>query len=311
VIPVLLSGVGFGLGLWLVIRSRTARPSLADVAASMAEPGRPAGTAEAASRAQVKQRVAARVIEVLRVVGVDPRRREADLRICGRTSEREPISIDELVQGHVLAQLTATLVGLGFGVSFARTLGTAGVDLGVGLVAVLAFGGAAAGFLYPGLKLTERARDRRRTFKHAFSAYLDLVNVLMATGAGAETALRRAAGQGGGWAFAEIRAVLEAARRTRRPLDEAFKNLARELDVPELAKLGSAVTLVGTEGARIRDTLAAQADTLRAHQIAQVEADAESATERMTGPQVLMVIAFLLFVLFPAVTQVSSIGTAP
>jgi hypothetical protein len=31
----------------------------------------------------------------------------------------------------------------------------------------------------------------------------------------------------------------------------------------------------------------------------------------MTGPQVLMVIAFLLFVLFPAVTQVSSIGTAP
>lgn len=308
-IAVLLSGAGFGLGLWFVIRSRTVRPSLVEVAAAMAQPGSPAGTVEAASRAQVKQRVVARLIEILGLVGLDPRRRQADLRICGRTAEREPISVDELVQRHVVAQLTATLLGLGFGASLATTLGTAGVDLGVGLVAVLAFGGAVAGFLYPGMKLTERARDRRRTFKHAFSAYLDLVNVLMATGAGAETALRRAAEQGGGWAFAEIRDVLEAARRTRRPLDEAFKSLARDLDVPELAKLGSAVTLVGTEGARIRDTLAAQADTLRAQQIAQVEADAESATERMTGPQVLMVIAFLLFIIYPALTQVTSVGT--
>ena len=42
----------------------------------------------------------------------------------------------------------------------------------------------------------------------ALSSYLDLVDVVLAGGAGIETALEAAAEAGDGWAFAEIRGAL-------------------------------------------------------------------------------------------------------
>jgi uncharacterized membrane protein YeaQ/YmgE (transglycosylase-associated protein family) len=54
-----------------------------------------------------------------------------------------------------------------------------------GMTVMLALGiGGAVGFVLPTSMLRTTARARRRSFVHAFSAYLDLVNVLLAGGAG-------------------------------------------------------------------------------------------------------------------------------
>lgn len=66
------------------------------------------------------------------------------------------------------------------------------------------------------------------------------------------------------------------------------------------------MSLAGTEGARIRDSLTIRAATLRAHQAAALEARANSATERMSMPVMLLAAAYMLFLLYPAVTAVDS-----
>jgi Flp pilus assembly protein TadB len=297
-IGILVAGAIVGLGLWLVVRAFTARPNLAEGVAALHRPGRPIDAIQPSAGARLQERLVEWAIELLRVAGFDASRRATDLRISGRSVER-----------HVADKLTGALLGIAGGLIL--SLPVASLGAGPGLPMVVALGGAVVGFLLPDARLTETARRRRRAFRHAYGAYLDLVNVMMATGAGPETALRLAAEQGAGWAFTEIREALEAARRTRASLQETFTQLGRELDVSELAELGSAVALVGSEGARIRDTLAAKADTLRAQQVAEIEAASESATERMTVPLVVLLLAFLLFIGYPAIAEIASIGTSP
>jgi tight adherence protein C len=169
---------------------------------------------------------------------------------------------------------------------------------------------AAGGFLLADVGLTDRAKKDRRAFRHALGGYLDLVDVMTAAGAGPETVLKRAAEAGDGWAFELIRASLDAARRSRRvSIWEALGELGGQLGVVELGQLAASATLVDTEGARIRDSLAAQADTMRASQLSEVEAEAESATERMSVPVVVLLFAFILFIGYPAVANISGIGT--
>ncbi|MFM8265507.1 MAG: hypothetical protein ACKOAI_05505, partial [Acidimicrobiia bacterium] len=86
------------------------------------------------------------------------------------------------------------LIGIVIGTLGAAVVASA---LGSGMVVVGAtLFGAAAGFAVPTSILRSTARARRRSFVHAFSAYLDLVNVLLAGGAGIETALVAAADAG-------------------------------------------------------------------------------------------------------------------
>ena len=169
---------------------------------------------------------------------------------------------------------------------------------------------AAAGFMLPELTLTDQAKRDRRAFRHAFGAYLDLVDVMTAAGMGPESAMHSAADAGDGWAFEQLRGALDAARRSRhQSIWEALGELGRRLGVVELGQLAASASLVDTEGARIRQSLAAQAETMRAAQLAEVEAEAESATERMTVPVTVLLAGFILFIAYPAVANISGIGT--
>ena len=133
---------------------------------------------------------------------------------------------------------------------------------------------------------------------------------MIAAGAGPESALQNAADSGDGWAFAQIREALDAARRSRnQSVWAALGDLGARLDVRELGQLASSASLVDTEGARIRESVAAQAETLRAAQLAEVEASAESATERMSVPVVVLLAGFVLFIGFPAVYSIANVGT--
>ncbi len=189
----------------------------------------------------------------------------------------------------VLLQLLLTVADLSLGIEF---------PLVAGLVL------AVTGFVLPDLQARSDAAKLRSGFRHALSAYLDLVWITLAGGAGVDSALNDSVAIGRGWAFEQIRRALDTARLTRTTPWATLRQLGEELDVTELAELAASVSLAGTEGAKVRASLAAKAGALRTHQITDAEGDATAATERMSLPVMLLFLGFLAFIAYPALTQV-------
>lgn len=211
------------------------------------------------------------------------------------------------------------LLGVTAEVHAARTIawafGGAGVGGAVGLAALAATGsavaatclvalGAAAGAVAPGARLRAAASTRRRDVLHAFSSYLDLVQVLLAGGAGVETALVAAAEAGDGWAFERLREAVVRARSARRSIWDELARLGARVGIPQIEEVAGSVRLAGEHGARVRLSLAARADSLRQRQMGDIEAAAQSATERMGVPMVVLFLAFIVLVGYPAVALV-------
>ncbi len=162
--------------------------------------------------------------------------------------------------------------------------------------------------MWPDIRLSEQIDRRRRDFRYSLSAYLDLVTIILAGGGGLETALQTAADLGDGWAFAEIRTALRNARLTNRTVWDVFDELGEELGVPELR---DSALLAGDQGARIRASLSAKADSMRANQTAAIEAQAEAATEKMLLPVITLVVGMILFIGFGVVQAISTPGAVP
>lgn len=299
-ILVVVSGGGFGLGVWLLWHALTARPSLAEIQAGLARRGRPLATQSSPwARSEVESRIARTAMRQLRRLGVDPASRAEDLAVT-RTS----------VEAHVLAKLSYALAGFVVVLLLTGALAAAGVGVVAGAGVVVAAVVAAGGYVLPDLALVDRARDARRAWRHAYGAYLDLVELMVAAGAGPEGALADAAEVGDGPAFEAIRSALAEAKRSRHlSVWQALGELGHNVGIVELGQLAASATLVADEGARIRDSLAAQADSLRSAQLAAAEAEAESATEHMTLPLMVLLIAFLVFIGYPAVAAIAELGT--
>ena len=150
------------------------------------------------------------------------------------------------------------------------------------------------------------AERRRKDFSFALSAYLDLVVVSMASGRGVEGALANAAEHGQGFAFSAIRAALTSASlRGIAPWD-AIEELGVEYGVAELEGLAASIRLAGASGAKVRSSIATRARSLRTRTLAAARAEAESATERMSMPVVLLVLGFLVLISYPAIVQIST-----
>jgi tight adherence protein C len=293
-VPLLL-GATTGIGLWLIAVALRPRPvSLAKVLADLDRP-----TAAASDTATSGGPVSGRALELLAALGMRSPSRDRQLALAGITP-------------HAWARdkLAGAAVGLTVPLMVWAALTAVGVRVPPA-VGLLALAGAVAGFLLPDLRLTERVEQRRKAFQYALSAYLDLVNVILAGGGGIETALVAAADAGDGWAFAKLRHALHRAQRINQPLWTAFDDLGAELGVNELRDLASSIGLAGAQGARIRASLAIKADTLRSHQIAETEAAAEATTERMNLPTAVLLLGFLIFIVFPAVTAITGVSNAP
>lgn len=285
----LLLGGAAGIGLWLVVTALRPQPApLATVLAALWEPPRPATETDRFTRW---------VLRLLATVGVRTPERDQQLALAGRTAESW--ARDKVVGA--IGGLAAPLV---VWVGLAAT----GITLPP-VMAGLALAGAIGGWLLPDISLREQVTRRRKAFTYALSAYLDLANVILAGGGGIETALIAAADAGDGWAFAELRHALHRAQRINQPLWTAFDDLGSKLGVPELRDLASSIGLAGSQGARIRASLAVKADTLRSHQIAETEQSAEATTERMNLPTAVLLLGFLVFIVFPAVTAITATST--
>ncbi|MGH9222264.1 MAG: type II secretion system F family protein [Acidimicrobiales bacterium] len=300
VLAVAVAGAGVGLGLFLAVRAVWPPPMPLDRA--LADLTRPRHTSPApGSPHRTTARLGSFSVRVLEATGlVDVGVLHTRLRILGKPLE-----------AHAYEKLAGGIAGFLLPILFAVAVGAAGVSISPAVIAVAAVGVGLAGFVYPDLGLADRIERRRRDFRHSLSAYLDLVTIILAGGGGLETALQTAADLGDGWAFDEIRAALRRARLTNRTPWDLFDELGSELGIDELRELAASAHLAGDQGARIRDSLAAKADTMRANQTAALEAQAEAATEKMLLPVVTLVVGMILFIGFGVVQAISTPGTTP
>jgi Flp pilus assembly protein TadB len=286
----LIAGAGFGLGLVLLVRAL--RPGPVPLATALTDLNRPAtsqGTSQTGDFGW-RHRVA-----------------EATARLVDRGGLASRLRIlDVTVEQHALTKVTLAAAGLALPVLVAAVAWAGGVAMPPGAVAVASIGLAAVAFVWPDIGLTDRIERRRRAFRHALSAYLDLVTILLAGGAGLETALHAAADSGDGWAFTEIRRALHGARIIGRTPWDGFADLGHQLGIDALVELAASAHLAGDQGARIRASLTAKADTLRAHQTAAIEAQAEAATEKMLLPVVALVVGMILFVGYGVTEAIST-----
>ena len=243
--------------------------------------------------ADVRVQINGLVMRLRLVVGSQvSRRHESDLAICGR-------SPDSLA----IAKTTSALLGgvSALAVSIFGSQLLFGLEPAVGVV--LPIIGAAAGYFLPDAQLIRDARRRRKSFKFAFSSFLDLVTVLLAGGSGIESAMLVASESGDGHAFEHIRESLRRSQAARTSAWDELARLGRRFQLDEVVEVAGSVELAGRHGARIRETLVARATTLRNRQLSEIEADAAAATERMGMPMVLLFIGFITLVGYPAVAE--------
>lgn len=286
-------GTGLGIGLWAVaVYLFPPRPALRLVLARATEPPRPEPIL-ATGNAGWAARLGRHAVAPLRALGLPGPRLTPDLAVIGRSSST-----------HLAEKATLAVAGLVLPTLLGGILTVAGLGLGVGLPVIAGLVLAAAGFVLPDLQVRSEAAKLRAGFRHALSAYLDLVWITLAGGAGVDSALGDSVAIGRGWAFAQIRRALDTARLTRTTPWAALRQLGEELDVTELAELAASVSLAGTEGAKVRTSLAAKAQALRTHQITEAEGDAQAATERMSLPVMALFLGFLAFIAYPALVQV-------
>jgi len=284
---VVLLGSGFGLGLWsLAVWLVPPRPALGAVLhrATNPTPVRAPGVLAWSGRP---------LVALLRAFGLPTAAALRDLAVLERP-----------VDAFLAEKGMWTLAGLLLPGGAITAVDALAGGIGLQVPLAVAAGCAIAGFVMPDLKLRRRAAARRADFRHALSAYLDLVVISLAGGAGVDSALHDSVTIGHGWAFHRLDRALTAARLTRTTPWSALADLGRELDVSELTELAASISLAGTEGARVRRSLAAKADALRGRELSDAETAAGAATERMSLPVMLLLLAFLVFIGYPAVSQV-------
>ena len=293
----ILLGAGAGVGLFLVVRGLLPkRPTLAHALAQLRRLPRPVPVLapdEVGGFATQLGQPFARVLVRAGASWLVPAAVRRDLAVLGRSAER-----------HLAEKVALAMVGLLFAPAVTALLSVGGVALPVVLPLWAALALMLAGFFLPDAGVHAEATARRRDFRHALSSFLDLVVIALAGGGGVETALNDASGIGQGWAFAALRRALDRARLARETPWAALGRLGDELGVAELSELAASVALAGTEGAKVRASLAAKAASLRTHELAEAETADQAATERMSLPVVLLFAGFLFFLGFPAVERV-------
>jgi len=156
-------------------------------------------------------------------------------------------------------------------------------------------------FLLPDLEVKQKAEQRRKDFRHAVGAFLDLVSMNLAGGRGVPEALMSASEMGVGWSMARIRDALANARITGQTPWQALAGLADEVRVDELRDLAASLSLVADDGAKVRESLTARAASLRRRQLTDAEGEAGERSQSMLVAQMLLVMGFLVFLAYPVV----------
>lgn len=288
----LLAICGAAMGLGLALALATALPARATLADALAAPRRqpepprpgPSGVTEMAGRP---------AISFLAGLGLPTAKTRTNLRALERDTDQ-----------HLAQQAGLAVAGLLLVPLLALGLTLAGLRVPLLFVAVGALLAAVAAFTLPDRLAASEAAKLRGELRFATSAFLDLAATMLAAGSGLEQALAEAAHAGSGTGHERLRAALGAAQTTRTPVWDSLADLGESTGVAELTELAASASLAGTEGAKIRTTLAGKAAAVRNRLLSAAEAEAASATERMGLPTVVLMTGFLIFTAYPAVVSV-------
>lgn len=285
-----LAGASAGLALWALLAARWAGPTLAE---RLAAPPPPRSVPDTGADTGILTRLGRIGVPLMEGFGMPGPRARRNLRICERdTSSYLAEKFVALLLGLLFPPLLGGVLSLG---GLFPSLAVAG-----GVWAVFALVAWSA----PDLSLRDEADKRRESMRHALAGFADLVVVSLAGGAGVNGALADAGASGGGWAMARIRESLREAALLRQPPWTALRELGERYDTPEFAELAASLQLAGADGARIRSSLAAKAKTLRTQFLSEIDAEAQSATERMSLPVVLLFTGFLVMLGYPAMSHI-------
>lgn len=288
----MLFGAGFGLGLILVFLSLRPRPQpIGDVFEIATSPGQSFHQQRVDAEFSPTD-VLMRLGAALTLATNDETQLRKNLAVTGTTLEQHALVKAAAPSAVILVMYMFWAIVTAFG---------SGLSIVIVTMGALALAGVA--FIVPDVRLRTAAKARRSGFRHALSAYLDLVAIIMSGGGGLLTALQTAAELGDGWAFAELRGALDRARLSNRTPWSQLGVLADRFDISELRDLVSSAELSGAEGSKIVDSISTKADVLRARLQAEVEATAESMTEQMLLPVGLLLVALFLFLGFAVFQQ--------
>ncbi|MER6677622.1 type II secretion system F family protein [Streptomyces sp. NPDC000983] len=298
--PIVVGAI-FGLGVYALVRALmpTRRSAVAQVARIDAMRARGAAyesvrtTDDSGRFSSARSEVGRRVAEFYLQQGWEQRSLRADLAVLERSWEK-----------FLATKALLAVAGLFFGPFLFAVVWTLGFGSSPIIPVWLALLCAALFFFLPDAEVRRDAAEKRRDLRRVIGAYLDLVSMSLAGGRGLPEALMAAAEISDGWANQRIRNALADARITGISQWQALGTLGEELGVEELKDLSASLALVADDGAKVRDSLASRAETMRHRELAEIEGSAGEKSQSMLVAQLLLCAGFLVFLIYPAAMRV-------
>lgn len=292
-------GALVGLGVFLLIRALIpSRPSAA-VTVAQIDALRDLGPYSAENKEKsesVKELIGRKAAEFYASQGWQMRSLRADLAILDRGWE-----------AFLTSKLGLAAVGFFLPPLFYVALWFVGFHLTVLIPLWLSLGLAALFFMLPDLEVRRDAKEKRADFRRVITAFLDLVSMNLSGGRGLPEAIMSAAEISNSWAVLRIRGALTAARLSGQTQWAALSALGTTLGVDELVDLGHAIALTADDGAKIRQSLASRAETMRRRELADIEGKAGQQSQSMLVAQLLLCTGFLIYLIFPAIVEISGL----
>jgi Flp pilus assembly protein TadB len=298
--PIVVGAI-FGLGVYTLVRALmpTKRSAVAQVARIDAMRARGAAyesartTQDTGRFSSTRTEVGRRVAEFYLQQGWEQRSLRADLAVLERSWEK-----------FLATKVLLGVAGLFFGPFLFAVVWTLGFGSSPVIPVWLALLFAVLFFFLPDVEVRRDAADKRRDLRRVIGAYLDLVSMSLAGGRGLPEALMAAAEISDGWANQRIRNALADARITGTSQWQALGALGEELGVEELKDLSASLALVADDGAKVRESLASRAETMRHRELAEIEGSAGEKSQSMLVAQLLLCAGFLVFLIYPAAMRV-------
>jgi tight adherence protein C len=289
-------GLLFAGGLWIVASAVWAAPRRLRVALDDLNTGRarPMFVSAAGYQQSLSLSMGRWLVKRLKATTLADEQTASDLELVGR-----PL---EVYAGSVAL---TTVFGALLGPILWALAATAGTRLPVVVPVWGLLFGAAVGWFLPRLLLRTEAAEARVNFRHALGAYLDVLVLLLAAQEGPESAMDLAAQAGQGPAFAELRRAVWQARLAGDAVWDTLDDLGRRLRITELREVAAAGSLAGESGAAVRQSLTAKARSLRQAALADAETTARKRSQALFGPLVLMGLGFVIFLVYPMLTNLS------
>ncbi|GAA0394017.1 type II secretion system F family protein [Microbispora corallina] len=310
-IGTVLAGGVLGLGLFLLLRALfpprpglIARLAALDLARNGTEAPRAPLIAADEQVSPFRRSLGLRMARFYAARGWEARSIRADLALLGKSFE-----------GFLATKVLLAVSGLVAFPILVGWLAVMGWDVPLQVPFWSAFVVCVVFFMLPDVQIRRDAAVRRRDFRHAVGAFLDLVAMNLAGGRGVPEALMTAVSvgspvslpangsgppPGSNWAMERIREALANARIVGITPWQALGQLGDEINVDELRDLSAALGLVADDGAKVRASLTARAATLRRRELAEVEGKAGERSQSMLVAQLLLCAGFVIFLSYPA-----------